>query len=420
MRSSRSPADAAGVSAVCGRVPVPAIWSRRLVLLLMAEFGLLAAFYLLVSVVPLYAARNDGGEAAAGLATGAMMLSTVVAELVMPPLLARYGYRTALITGAALLGLPVLILLTSPGLPVLMVVCLVRGAGLGIVVVAGPALAAELVPAERRGEGLGLYGVAVGVPSVLGLPLGVWLATHAGFDVVFGAGAVIPLATLAPAAGLPGAGQFARAGVPASPTLAAGRASPDRKERQASVLSGLRHGGLARPALIFGATTLEAGVIVTFLPLAVPAWSGQLSSLALLAYAGAAPVARWATGRYSDRRGSGRLLIPAMLATAAGSAGLFVTGSPAAVLIGMALFGGGFGAAQNVTLALMLERAPRGEFGNVSALWNLAYDAGMGVGAVGFGLLTRATGYLAGFALTTAVLLAALIPAWRDRVRAGA
>jgi predicted MFS family arabinose efflux permease len=299
---------------------------------------------------------------------------------------------------------------------VLLAVCLVRGAGLGIVVVAGPALAAELVPAQRRGEGLGLYGVAVGVPSVLGLPLGVWLARHAGFDVVFGVGAVIPLATVGPAAGLRVTGLLARTVLSASPTPPGLPRSVGRK-RQASVLSGLRYGGLARPGLVFGATTVGAGVIVTFLPLAVPAWSGQLSSLALLAYAGAGPLARWAAGRYGDRRGSGRLLIPAMLATAAGSAGLFDTGSSAAVLVGMVLFGGGFGAAQNVTLALMLERAPRGEFGKVSALWNLAYDAGMGVGAVGFGLLAVAVGYRAGFALTTAVLLAALIPAWYDRVR---
>ncbi|NNC25029.1 hypothetical protein HKX41_12880, partial [Salinisphaera sp. USBA-960] len=52
----------------------------------------LAAFsggFLLLSVVPLYAARPDGGGPAAGLATGAFMLSTVSAQLAMPWLLPR-------------------------------------------------------------------------------------------------------------------------------------------------------------------------------------------------------------------------------------------------------------------------------------------------------------------------------------------
>ena len=46
-----------------------------------------------------------------------------------------------------------------------------RGFGLGIVLVVGGTQVVELVPPERRGEGLGLYGVAVGAPFVAALPL---------------------------------------------------------------------------------------------------------------------------------------------------------------------------------------------------------------------------------------------------------
>jgi hypothetical protein len=36
----------------------------------------------------------------------------------------------------------------------------------------------------------------------------------------------------------------------------------------------------------------------------------------------------------------------------------------------------------------------------VSALWNLAYDGGMGLGGAGFGLVAAMTGYPWAFALT--------------------
>ena len=49
--------------------------------------------------------------------------------------------------------------------------------------------------------------------------------------------------------------------------------------------------------------------------------------------------------------------------------------------------------------------------GTVSALWNLAYDAGLGVGAAGFGLVAAQTGYPIAFALTAALMLTALVPA---------
>jgi predicted MFS family arabinose efflux permease len=53
----------------------------------------------------------------------------------------------------------------------------------------------------------------------------------------------------------------------------------------------------------------------------------------------------------------------------------------------------------------------------VSAIWNLAFDAGIGVGAFGFGVVAARTGYPAAFALTAALMLAglALRPGRPDR-----
>src|SRR5918994_1147434 len=83
-------------------------------------------------------------------------------------------------------------------------VCAVRGLGFAVAVVLGGALVASLVPRERRGEGLGLYGLVVGVPSVVALPLGVWLSGHIGYPPVFVAAAIAALAGLVVVPGLPG------------------------------------------------------------------------------------------------------------------------------------------------------------------------------------------------------------------------
>jgi MFS family permease len=167
--------------------------------------------------------------------------------------------------------------------------------------------------------------------------------------------------------------------------------------------------------VVFAALTLAAGVLLTFLPLAVPAGARGIAALALLVHACTMPLARWAAGRYGDRHGPAGLLVPSVLTAAAGMAGLVWLREPYTVVAGAALFGAGFGAAQNVTLALMFQRAPRSGFGRVSTLWNLAYDGGLGLGAVGFGLVAGPAGYTWGFALTAAVLFAAIVPAWRAR-----
>jgi hypothetical protein len=56
------------------------------------------------------------------------------------------------------------------------------------------------------------------------------------------------------------------------------------------------------------------------------------------------------------------------------------------------VFGLGFGVTQNVTQTVMYDRVPESAYGASSALWNLAYDGGMGLGAAGFGVLACTPG----------------------------
>src|SRR5262245_30163867 len=160
-------------------LPRPRLLTGGLARVLLSTFVTLTSFYVLLSVVPLYVRATGGGTGGAGLATGALLLSAVVAELAAPALIRRYGSRMVLGLGAALLGLPALALLASGQLVTIMAVSMLRGLGFGLTGVASGVLVAEVVPAGRRGEGIGLDGIAASVPAIVALPGGVWLAGHA-------------------------------------------------------------------------------------------------------------------------------------------------------------------------------------------------------------------------------------------------
>ncbi|TDO68098.1 putative MFS family arabinose efflux permease [Kribbella sp. VKM Ac-2571] len=377
-------------------VRVSPLLSRQFVRLLVMVFGSGLSMYLLTSVVPMYLAANGAGGVGAGLSTAAMMFAAVGVELVVPRMLGRWGYQVVLGLGLVLLGAPSLVLLVSASLPVVLAVCIVRGAGLAILVVGAVALVAELTPPARRGEALGVYGVAVGVPAVIGLPLGVYLIDVIGFGGLFVLAAVASLAGLVMLVGLP-----ARIAV---------------EEQHVKVLGGVRRSGLLMPTLVFAAVTVAAGISVTFLPLAVAGDRQSMVASALLLQAIAAPAARWLAGRYADRIGPAKLLAPALVLAAIGAGSLIFLPSPIAILIGSTCFGAGFGAAQNLTLTLMYNRVDRSRFGQVSALWNLAYDGGWGLGALAFGAIVGGTGYPIAFALTAAVVALAVVPAVRASV----
>ncbi|WP_458245809.1 MFS transporter [Streptomyces sp. MAI_2237] len=379
----------------------PSLLTRPLLLRFVSLVGASVSFFLLLSVVPAYAALSGGGNAA-GLATGSLMLATVLGELVTPRLVARHGYRPTLMAGLVLLGAPALVLTVSSDIAWIVTVCLLRGLGFALTIVAGGALTATLIPAERRGEGLALVGVVSGVPSLVALPLGLWLVTHAGYGTVAVIGGTAALAATVSVLGLPTADARKAEAAPGG-------------DRPVGVLRGLRTGALLRPVLVFATTATAAGIIVTFLPLAVPRAHSGVVTVALFVQPAAATATRWLAGRHGDRHGSARLVLPGLLLSAAGVAVTATTGTPAAVIAGTALFGAGFGIAQNSTLALMYARVSPSSYGTVSALWNLAYDGGMGVGAAGFGVLAGATGYPWAFAMTAGAMLTALMPVVRDR-----
>lgn len=172
---------------------------------------------------------------------------------------------------------------------------------------------------------------------------------------------------------------------------------------------------LVRPSLIFAVSTAAAGVLVTFLPLAVGGASACVAVAALLAQPAAATLARWVAGRLGDRYGNARQLAPGLLLAATGMAALACTSVPAAVIGGALVFGAGFGVLQNATLTLMYAHAADGGEGAVSAIWNAAYDLGMAAGALGAGLVAASAGYPAAFLLTAVVMLPAFVLIRRDR-----
>jgi predicted MFS family arabinose efflux permease len=126
-------------------------------------------------------------------------------------------------------------------------------------------------------------------------------------------------------------------------------------------------------------------------------------------------VTRWWAGRQADRHGAARLLVPAVVLSATGMLAMALTALPAVVLFGAVVFGAGFGVAQNASMATMFAAVPRSGFGMASALWNMAYDGGYGLGAAGCGIVAGQTGYPIAFALTAVVVGIAVLPARSSR-----
>lgn len=405
--------------------------NRDFVRLLVVVCGAFGNFALLLSVVPLWAASGGATEFGAGLPTGVLMAATVCTQLVTPRVLARWGYRGPLAFSVLVLGLSAPATALTPNVGFLAGIGLARGTAFGLLTVTGSVLVARLVPAARRGQGIGLYGIAVGLPNLTCLSAGVWAATRFGFRPVFLAGGVLALVTVL---FLPRTRRAVRAGQD--------QGGPDQQGAGPEPAGGVRRGlarlaraGLGRPwAVLLGAAILGGG-FQTFMALALDgARVGAVDAapLALFVFSAAMLTARWAVGLVGDRRGPGTSLLPGAVTTLAGALGCILAtaaaagadpgGSPPAVvawaLAGALLTGAGFGALQNDSLSLMFRRSDASDHDTTSAAWNIALDLGTGAGAMVLGLVATSLGYPWAFGVA-AVLVAGCVPiAGRETLRA--
>ena len=344
----------------------PAI--RRLVVLTLLGF---TGFAATLASLPWWAVRGGASPSAAGLVTTVMLGVTVVVQFLVPAVERRIGTGRTLAIGVLALGAPSPLYLLSTDLAPMLAVSAVRGLGFGVLTVLGSALTAVLAPPGRQGEAVGLYGLAIAVPNLLVVPGAVALAQNVAFWPV------VVLATC-PVLAVPWA-------------LALGA---DHRPRIAQEEGGSRVAARAAvlPSAVLLTTTLAGGGVTTYLPIERP--DGYLATLVLLVFAVTAALGRWRVGRMADRAGT-RVLLPGTVALGVAGLAALVAGlwrrEDVLLVAGAAVFGAAYGAVQNLTLVVAFARAGGRGTSAVSAVWNAAFDAGTGTGAVVVGALA-ATG----------------------------
>ncbi|MDP9429920.1 MAG: MFS transporter [Actinomycetota bacterium] len=344
-------------------------------------------YSLTLASLPAHAVAGGAAVDTAGLVTAVFLVVTIAGQSAVPVLTARYGAGPVLVAGLAALGAPAPLYAVDDGLLWLSAVSAVRGLGFAVLTVLGATLAARVAPPERRGEAIGVYGLAIAVPHLVAVPAGVALVLygHAGWLAWLAASPVLALPLV------PAVVRGARAEPPAGTSSS-----------RAAVRAALA------PSAVLLVVTLAGGGLVTFLPIERP--DGVLATAALLVFGVTGAVSRWRAGVLADRAGT-RLLLPlAVGVSAAGMAAVaFGLGAGAGwVLAGAAVFGAGYGTVQNLTLLASFARAGEGGATAASAMWNASFDAGTAGGALALGLVAAGVGLPWTYVLVAGALLLTL------------
>lgn len=372
------------------------LWTRAFVLTSLGTLLLFASFYLLLPTMPLFVKELGGLETHVGLATGVFTIAAVAFRPIAGGLLDRYGRRPFLLAGVALFALSMYSYGWIGGVGALLFLRFVHGVGWAFATTAAASAAADIVPPDRRGEGMGWYGLATTIAMAAGPLLGTWALSGWSFRGVFLLATGLALLALVAVS------------VPRFPFRpAAGR---QRIEYLDSATVPV--------AVSVALLSFAYGAVTTFLPLFAVTLEVNPGTF-FLVYALALTAARPIGGTLADRRGATAVIVPALtliviaLLVLSGATGL------AGVLAAAVLYGVGFGSAHPTLQAALLRMVPRERFGVANASFFTAFDLGIALGSTLLGAFAGGIGYRMVFvaaAAAVALSLAAFLTLVRPRL----
>jgi predicted MFS family arabinose efflux permease len=314
-----------------------------------------------------------GGSIAVGTSFAALSLTALLFRPWAGRLGDRRGRRLLLVAGAGLFAASVAGYLVATSLPVLIALRLVTGVGEAFFFVGAASAVTDLAPAERRGEAVSIFSLALyvglGVGPILGeAALGqdrffaVWL-------VAAGAGAVAVLLGLR---------------VPETRDLEA--AAPSDAARL------IHPAGLLPGVAILAAAWAMAGFFA-FVPLYALQIGLSGSRLVFLTLSGVVISIRSFGARIPDVLGARVTSRTALLLSASGLTVIGLWRTPAGLFAGVVVFAVGQALAFPGMLSLAVAGAPASERGSVVGTFTAFFDLGYGVGPATLGVVAAAVGY---------------------------
>ena len=339
------------------------------------------------SLLPLYIKTLGGTESQIGWIMGSYSLTAILWQPLAGAFVDRFGRKRFLLLGSALGLLASVGFAFSTHMDARFVVFrILQGIGYSTFYIANLTLVAEIVPPNRRGEAVGLFGISGLITIALSPALGEIVIHRAGYSAFF-------LAAAAAAAGCL-LTSLAFRNLPATP-LKAVSSGPSFLIPSARILPPILL------TLVFG---LVSGAVFVFLPTyAMQAGLSRIGGF-YVAYSVAAIGIRLTCGRLSDRWGRQRVILPALLLMGSGTLGLVWLVSPVGLLLVGTLTGMAHGLLFPALSAYAIDLADSEERGRSIGAFTTAMLLGNALASFIFGMVAEQFGYPTIYLLTSGIV----------------
>jgi MFS family permease len=360
------------------------LFSRNFILTSLSTFTLFSSFYFLLITLPIYIKEIGGTESEIGLIIGVFTISAVVLRPFIGQEVDRRGRKKILIAGLLVFLMSMLLYNYTNSVTSLLLLRVFHGIGWGAATTAATTLIADIAPPKRRGEAMGIFGMASNVAMAIGPVLSMILLQAYDFPILFMIGAGIALVSLLLA-------------LPISETIAL--------HPKTSLFS---REALFASTLMF-AVSLTYGSLMSFLSLFAQKQGIANPGLFFTVFAMTLILVRAFAGKLSDKKGRKFVILPGMILTASGLWVLSTASSLPVFLIAALLYGLGFGLVHPSLMALLVDSVSEEGLGAAMGTFTASFDLGIGMGSIILGFVLQYFGFQVLYSISGLIVLAGAI-----------
>lgn len=351
------------------------IWTKDFILICTANFFIFLGFQMTLPTIPLFIEELGGSDRLIGLVVGIFTFAALFLRPIAGHALESKGRALVYLTGLAIFVLSVGSYAFTLSIAFLFIMRIIQGAGWGFSTTASGTIATDLIPVQKRGEGLGYFGLSGNLAMAIGPSLGLILAEKLSFNLLFLICALFGLIALLL-------------------SLMIKYKKVEHHEKTLTVKKlDFYEKSAVKPSWLMMFITVTFGGIATFLPLYSIENGVTGIQLYFLLYALALMLTRTFSGKLYDKKGHRAVFIPGALLIL--SAMLLLSWLPnnAVLFTAAILYGTGFGMIQPALQAWSVAQAPANRRGMANATFFSFFDLGIGMGAILFGLIGHSFGY---------------------------
>lgn len=365
------------------------LWTKAFVLLLLSSLLTMFGFQVLTPTLPMFVSLQAGSSSDVGLVIGVLTIAAVIIRPFSGAASDTVGRKLVLAVGVLICLAAMALYFWASTVSSILLVRIVHGIGWGIATTAFGTLASDMVPASRRGEGIGYFGFSALIAGALGPLIGIELMNSFRFQAVLvfsAASTFISLVVL-----------WLIKVPPFEQSEASSQSTP--------MMVRLIEKTSLFPSLLMGLLGLVYGGIVTFITLFGTEAGIKNVGLFFLINAVSSFLIRPISGILFDQKGHIYVMLPGTVIALTGVLCLSFATSTGLLSLAAVCFGLGVGAIQPSLQAWVINRAAPNRRGAANSTFFSAFDLGISGGAIILGGVAKAFNYAVMYRFSSVFLL---------------